>query len=78
MSFRPLIFLGGSCAIAFALALYALASGVGFLAAFMIYSLGGSGMLVALSMISYFRYEQNAAGLQGPEQLVTLGRFQNA
>lgn len=53
MSFRPLIFVVGSCAIAFVFALMALSSGAGFLTAFFIYSFGGSATLVAFSLLSF-------------------------
>jgi len=76
MSFRPLIFLGVSCALAFALAIYAFLSGAGFLAAFMIYSFGGSAMLVAFSTISYIRHDQETVVFAGQEKLSPIGQLQ--
>jgi len=67
MSFRPLIFLGGSCAIAFALALFTLASGAGFMAAFLVYSFGGSATLVGFSLLSFLKFENQAGQFAGPD-----------
>ncbi len=60
MSFQPLIFLGLSCVVAFVLAAMALSSGAGFISAFLIYSFGGSATLVSISLLSFWRVEEQA------------------
>ena len=57
MSIRPLFFLGCSCVLALALAMFTFSSGAGFFASLLVYSLGGSSMLVMFSALSFFSSE---------------------
>ena len=57
MSIRPLFFLMCSCVLAFALAIFTFSSGAGFFASLLVYSLGGSSLLVMFSALSFFTSE---------------------
>ncbi len=88
MNSRLMILLVASCALSFGVAFWAFASGAGLLVAFLVYSFGGSAMLMALSAISYmastdeddseasrldvFRAKMNAGQAEADLQKATL------
>ena len=54
MNYRPFVMLFGSCAIAMLMAIAGFNFGLGFLSALLIYSLVGTFLLVASSLIAYW------------------------
>lgn len=53
MNSKLMILLIASCALSFGVAFWAFASGAGLLVAFLVYSLGGSALMMTLTAISY-------------------------
>ncbi len=76
MSFQPLVFLGISCVVAFVLASWTVSAGAGFFAAFMVYSVAGSGTLVLLSAFSFLTFSEDDGHLMVQDVPLGNGGFQ--
>lgn len=55
MSMRPIFLLSSACLLAMFASIWTFAAGYGLIAAFMVYSLGGSVLVVAFAAISFIR-----------------------
>jgi hypothetical protein len=65
MNSRIVAILFISCALSFGLAAWAFMAGFGLLAAFLIYSLGGSSMVMGFAALSFFTFPDFDAGVDG-------------
>lgn len=55
MSMRPILLLSSACMLAMFLSIWTFAAGYGLIAAFLVYSLGGSALVIVFAAISFIR-----------------------